>query len=344
MFRSATFKLTMWYLALVMAISLAFSIVLYHVTTSELAYGLHRETQRIYNQFPIFDNSPMLRPDADDSYSQHRILLRLITFNIIVLVGAGIASYWLARRTLKPIEEAHEQQKRFTADVSHELRTPLTALKMESEVTLLNTHADKEELRNTLKSNLEEVSKLETLINNLLRLTRLEADEVQNYFKPIQVAEIIKAAIAQVEKQATDRKIHIEQSIKQASVDGDESSLTQLIIILLDNAIKYSSSNSSVSISSEAKAKANSVKITIRDNGIGIAPKNLERVFDRFYRAENSRSKSDSSGFGLGLSIAKMIADLHNGDVILSSKVGAGTSATIILPLLETKNSIDKPK
>src|SRR5690349_10918291 len=123
MFRSATFQLTLWYLALVMAISLTFSGVLYQVATDELARGLHSETERIFLQFPVFDNSPMLRTGPDYDRGTHRILLRLVGFNIIVLFTAGFASYWLARRTLEPIEEAHEQQKRFTADVSHELRT-----------------------------------------------------------------------------------------------------------------------------------------------------------------------------------------------------------------------------
>src|SRR5665213_2436774 len=190
MFRSATFKLTMWYLGLVVLISVGFSIVLYHVATAELARGLHFQTQQIFNKFPIFDDSPLLRSGPDLSDGAHRILLRLIGFNIIVFVGAGFASYWLARRTLRPIEEAHEQQKRFTADVSHELRTPLTAIKMESEVALLNKQGSGAELRQVLQSNLEEVAKLETLINNLLRLTRLEASELQQNFTALQASDI----------------------------------------------------------------------------------------------------------------------------------------------------------
>src|SRR5206468_328883 len=100
---------------------------------------------------------------------------------------SGFASYGLARRTLRPIEESHEQQKRFTADVSHELRTPLTALKMSSEVALMDAAASKPALREALQSNLEEADKLELLINNLLRLTRLEATELQQTFSDIDV-------------------------------------------------------------------------------------------------------------------------------------------------------------
>lgn len=159
----------MWYLALAMAISLAFSVVLYHVTTNELSHGLRRETQRIYSEFPNLN--PAL-PIADGEYdiSAHNIWVRLVGFNIIVFVGSGFASYLLAKRTLGPIELAHEQQKRFTADVSHELRTPLTAIRMESEVALLNKKSSADKLRETLESNLEETSKLEALINNLLKI------------------------------------------------------------------------------------------------------------------------------------------------------------------------------
>src|SRR5579884_1537404 len=188
MFRSATFKLTMWYLAIAMAISLLFSVALYNVTTGELERGLSSESQNLVNNFPVFRGETRygLAPQPYYENSSHRILLRLIVFNVIVLIFAGGASYWLAKRTLEPIEAAHKQQKRFTADVSHELRTPLTAIKMESEVALLNQKSAAKELRQTIKSNLEEVTKLEVLINNLLKLTRLEADELQQNFQPVE--------------------------------------------------------------------------------------------------------------------------------------------------------------
>jgi two-component system sensor histidine kinase CiaH len=331
MFRSATFKLTMWYLALVIAISLIFSVVLYHVATDELARSLHREMQTIYNQFPVFDNSPLLRSSPDYDEGAHRILLRLIGFNLIVLAGAGVASYWLARRTLEPIEEAHEQQKRFTADVSHELRTPLTAIRMESEVALMNKQASQAELRQTLNSNLEEVTKLEALINNLLRLSRLEADELQQSFKTLQIKTLAQKASAQVQPLAAERHITLNNEVLAGKITGDEDSLVQLLVILLDNAVKYSPHDSVVSMS--VSSKSDQISLKISDQGIGIEPAQLEHVFDRFYRADNSRVKANSAeGFGLGLSIAKMIADLHHGTIELTSRVGQGTTASISLP------------
>jgi two-component system sensor histidine kinase CiaH len=339
MFRSATFKLTMWYLAIVMTISIIFSFALYNVTTGELDRGLNRETQRIDLQYPVFENDPNLQHmEPDTSADARRILLRLLSLNLIVLVGAGFSSYWLARRTLEPIEAAHEQQKRFTSDVSHELRTPLTALRMESEVALLHNKTSAAELRKTLKSNLEEVTKLDTLINNLLRLTQLEADELQQHFQPVSSKDVLEAGIEEVAKNAAARNITINKTIDDATLWGDRESLIQIIVILLDNAIKYSPEGKTVSLSSTTQS--DEVIWRISDEGKGIEPYALEHVFDRFYRADSSRAKSVSEGYGLGLSIAKMIADIHEGNITLKSRVGHGTTAIVLLPIAKPETSL----
>lgn len=341
MFQSATLRLTLWYLAIAMTISICFSAVIYNVATHELDRGLHRQSDRFYAQIPDdLMPDPRLRSrfEIESEVSAHRLLLRLIGLNLIVLGGAGYASYILARRTLEPIAAAHEQQKRFTADVSHELRTPLTALKMESEVALLNPKAKPADLRNTIKSNLEEASKLELLINNLLRLSRLEADELQQQFTTVNSSDVLHSAITQVKPQADAKKIHIDDTTKPHKIWGDSDSLQQLFVILLDNAIKYSNHGQSIKLTSRIKRDYLTIKIV--DEGSGIEPAALEHVFDRFYRADSSRHKGDSTGFGLGLSIAKMIADVHNGDITITSKVNKGTSVSVNLPL---PHSDDQP-
>jgi len=322
----------MWYLALVMAISLLFSVALYNVTTNELSNGLNSESQRIYNQFPVFDNDRFFDLHSQPYYdtSAHHILIKLIVFNIIVFFGAGLASYWLAKRTLEPIEAAHEQQKRFTADVSHELRTPLTAIKMESEVALLNKQAKDSELKATIKSNLEEVGKLDQLINSILRLTRLEADELQQNFSLVKTSEIIKEAKSTVEAQAKAKKQEIDILVHDGNIYGDKDSLTQLVVIILDNAIKYSPNKSHIDIKANNRDKF--VSIRIKDEGRGIKPEALSNIFDRFYRADESRNKGDQEGFGLGLSIAKMIADIHGGSITITSTENKGTTVTLLLP------------
>lgn len=343
MFRSATFKLTLWYIAIVMAISLMFSFILYSSATNELDRGINGETYRISRQFPVFRDTRLLKPGEDYANASHRLLMRLVGFNLVVLVGAGFASYWLARRTLEPIQAAHEQQKRFTADVSHELRTPLTALRMESEVALMNDKASARELRAALTSNLEEVTKLEALINNLLKLTRLEADELRQHFTRLNSRTITKTALEQAQTLADTRKITLNSQLADLPLQGDRESLVQLLVILLDNAIKYSPSGAVVTVTS--KQDEGAAIIAIEDHGQGIAPDALEHVFDRFYRADKSRTKASadkSEGYGLGLSIAKMIADLHGGTIHLSSQLGRGTTATLHLPLAATASKDQK--
>ena len=330
MFRSATFKLTVWYLAIITAISLIFSIVIYRFAVNELKLGLYHQTMRIYRDFPVFNGSPLLRSSNEIALGSHNILFRLIYFNVIVLGLAGVASYFLARRTLQPIEEAHARQQRFTADVSHELRTPLTALKMTSEVALLDHAAGKDDLRNALTSNIEEATKMDVLINNLLRLTRLDDAETQSGFSTVATTDLITQAMTQVTPIAEAKKIRLSQDGPAAELWGDPASLVQLLVILLDNAIKYSPTESTVALATSSKA--DQVQISISDNGPGISKDALPHVFDRFYRADSSRTRSDTSGYGLGLSIAKLIADRHNGQILLSSRPGLGTTATITLP------------
>jgi two-component system sensor histidine kinase CiaH len=337
MFRSATLRLTLWYLAIAMAISVLFSVVLYHVTTDELMRGLHSESVSLYRQFPVFQNDPKVnfRPAPFYNTSRHAIIIKLLGFNLIVLITAGISSYLLARHTLEPIEFAHTQQKRFTSDVSHELRTPLTAIKMESEVALLNNAAPANELRETILSNLEEVGKLESLINNLLRLSMLEADELQHNFTSLDSQLVARQAIEKVAKTAEHKDISIISQGKSAEALGDQDSLVQLLTILLENSIKYSAKDSKITIA--ISSNKNSVNWAVKDHGKGIEAEALQHIFDRFYRADFSRNKNNASeGFGLGLSIAKMIADVHKGNITISSQVGHGTTANVSVARAET--------
>ncbi|MEO8105183.1 MAG: HAMP domain-containing sensor histidine kinase [Candidatus Saccharibacteria bacterium] len=330
MFRSATLKLTAWYLAMVMTISIIFSLALYHVATDELARGIHRESERISRQFPVFQDNPILRSTTDYSRSQHALVLELLLLNLGVLVLAGLAGFFLARRTLEPIEQAHHRQARFTADVSHELRTPLTALRMESEVALLDDKSTPQDLRATLTSNIEEVGKMEILINNLLRLTKLDAGQLEQSFSDLQSKPIVDSAIEQVGQLAQHQSITIENKSEDLALFGDPISLTQAIVVLLDNAIKYSPAGSTVSVTSRIEG-ANTL-LSVNDTGKGIDKQALEHIFDRFYRVDASRNKTTQDGYGLGLSIAHMIANVHHGSIAITSRAGHGTKATLSIP------------
>jgi signal transduction histidine kinase len=333
MFRSATFKLTLSYVTIIALISIGFSIGIYQVASHDLESGLERQTERITNHFPVFMGSPYLRSQSTDlDESRDHLVGRLVALNVLVLTGAGFASYALARRTLGPIEAAHERQKRFTADVSHELRTPLTALRMESEVALLDPKTSKTELRDVITSNIEEAEKLNTLVANLLRLSQLDDADKNNQFSMVALNDTVQAAIDQLQTIATNRQVTIDAKLDgQVFVRGDQATLVQLFVILLDNAVKYSPSQSQVSVTLDKKGQL--ARLSITDHGIGISKHDLDHVFNRFYRADQARTSTETSGFGLGLSIAKLIADSHNATISLTSSPNRGTSAMVHIPL-----------
>jgi signal transduction histidine kinase len=252
---------------------------------------------------------------------------------VAVLIGAGFGSYWLARRTLKPIAAANEQQKQFVADASHELRTPVTALKMGTEVALMDTTVGKEALRDALQSNLEEADKLERLLNSLLRLSKLDSDVAAATLATIDLKDVIAHAVEQTKRQSTAKHIAVDNTIDTSmTLTGDKDSLEQLFIILLDNAVKYSPAQSTITIL--GTMHDHTVTVTVADQGIGIESEALGHVFDRFYRADKARTSNN--GFGLGLAIAKHIADLHQGSITLKSAAGRGTKAIVNLPLEPT--------
>lgn len=330
MFGYAKTQLTLWYTVIITVITVFFSGIIYQIGARIIDRDLHRQ-HNIINQLHL--NGPVLIPRPDDQIiqSKHELLVKLIILNIAILFFSLIASYFLAKRTLKPIKESLNQQKNFTSDVSHELRTPLTAIRMESEVALMNKKSTKEDLAKTIESNLEEVDKLEAIISNLLKLSRLEASEIKSSFKNNDLNEISNSAITKIDHLAKNKEIKINHKNTNLKVYGDKESIEQLLVIVLDNAIKYSPRKSDINIT--YSTSRDEVSIIIEDKGRGISPSDLDHIFDRFYKADKSRTKDqENKGFGLGLSIAKMISDLHDGEIKITSEEGKGTTVEIILP------------
>lgn len=342
MFRSAVFKLTAVFLAIVMAITIGFSAILYNLAVQELQRGFQNQYVQWLTEYAPYGLRQPGNPAAELAERSNHILTQILYFNLLVFVFTGIASYLLARRVLRPIERAHEQQKRFTADVSHELRTPLTALSMDTEVTLLDKQASKAQLRQTLAGNLEEAKRMESLVNNLLQLASLEANQLRTDFSRITLQDVAQNAIAMIAKSAETKKIAIVTELKPGHIFGNSDSLTQLVAILLENAIKYSRAGSAVYVRTEVAG--HTAKISIQDSGVGIPPEALPHIFDRFYRADSARSTKEHKGFGLGLSLAKLIADVHNAEIILSSIPDQGTEAQVLLPAAPTRTARRPPR
>lgn len=341
MFQQAVIRLTVIYLILVMILSAVFSVALYGVSTQEL----NRLVARQQAQQALLDQaflSPADRQAVDDFFAQrteetekseHAIALRLIYLNALILLLGGAASYLLARRTLHPIEETLEAQKRFTSDASHELRTPLTAIKSEIEVALRDRGMRLPEARKLLKSNLEEVAKLEVLSNGLLKLAR--QDQKLDYVETMPVEELIDAAINRIQRAATAKHMRIVRKVsaEKESVQGERWGLVESLFILLDNAVKYSPSRTTITVSADIVHKH--LVMAVTDEGQGIAPHDLPHIFRRFYRADQSRSKETIAGYGLGLSIADRIIRLHGGDIRVASTPNQGSVFTVTLPLVQ---------
>lgn len=337
MFQSARLKLTAWYVIIIMFVSLSFSLVIYRLLTNELVRFLHlqidRQETRIRQKLfftpagPIFVTTP--EPELIEEVEQ-RIRVMLIAINGVILVVSGTASYFLAGKTLRPIAEVMDEQKRFISDASHELRTPLASLKSEIEVNLRDKALNLSEARKVLTSNLEEVDKLQDLTDGLMTLSRFQASANGFAYESIPVNELITSAVNSVSKIAKKKNISIHFAVAEGSVYGDRRNLTELFTILLDNAIKYSAADTSVAI--ESKRTRMTVIVTVSDQGYGIAQEDIPHIFDRFYRADKSRSKTNAEGYGLGLAIAKSIVQRHRGSLGVKSTVGKGTTFTVTLP------------
>lgn len=336
MFRKARITLTIWYLAIIMAISIFFSTFIYIGATGEFNRILRmqeyrrehpevrprliQDIQLQYQNLPI-EPDPKVIEDAEA-----RVLESLIGINLIIFIMSAISGYFLAGRTLRPIKKMMDEQNRFVSDSSHELRTPLTSLRSEIEVALRNKSLSVVNANKILQSNLEEVINLQILSDNLLELSQNGKLVSKNLMEDLSIAKIIDEAVRKTVSLAKIKQIKIENNVKDYKIKGVFDRLTEVFVILLDNAIKYSSKGSKVEIFS--KVENNEIKISVKDYGIGIDSKDLTYIFDRFYRAEGSRTKH---GYGLGLSIAKKIIESHGGLITAESKDSKGSVFTIIL-------------
>jgi signal transduction histidine kinase len=343
MFHSARIKLTAWYLLIIMLISISFSVAIYRVLTSELdrvervqrlriERGLS-EQPRMIPPFDMRDESSrllILDPNLVEE-TKNRLLVMLGLINLAILATSSGAGYFLAGRTLKPISKMVDEQNRFITDASHELRIPLTSLKSEIEVNLRDKKLTLTGAKNLLESNLEEVNNLQVLSDGLIKLTQYQKGENGFTFSNISLVSIIDEAVKKVTKLAKNKSIAIINKVNDYTLEGSKPLLTELFSVFLDNAIKYSPKQSKVNLSSEKKD--GNIFIHIKDQGIGISEEDIPHLFDRFYRADKSRTKSDVQGYGLGLSIAGQIIESHHGSIKVRSVLDEGTTFTIQIPV-----------
>ncbi len=333
-FSTPTIRLAAIHLAIIMLMSIAFSVVLYHASDRQLARPLP--------QFGGMNDSLMgrfngdIRSAIEERFNQTRqeLAVRLVWINITTLLLGGVVSYVLARWSLRPIEESMEAQMQFVSDASHELRTPLTVLQTSNEVALRKKKLTEKEARVLAAHNVEEVKKLRDLSNSLLDL--LKDSNAPIALQPVDVQEVVSDALASVVEIAQEKDIVIEDTVPTMTIQTDRVLLTRIIVILLDNAVKYSYESTKVVVS--AKKSGKKIMIQVADQGMGIHASDLPSVFDRFYRADKSRATIDTSGYGLGLSIAKKMAEQLGAVLSVKSTVGKGSVFTVELPSAISEN------
>lgn len=279
----AYLKLTFMYASILCFVSIIFSTIIYSNTVNS------------FNIRPIksVQSEAIIKRDNE---IKKEMLFHLIVLDSIIIILGTIGSYFLSKKTLKPIEENLNLQMEFISNASHELKTPITVITMENEVLLREKNHSKEELLHQIKSNLEEVTSLSKLVNILLELARNNKITLEK----IKVCDVVNNACDKLKLLSKKKNITILNNIDNLKILANKDILEEVIVIILDNAIKYSDKNTTIKIYSKNS------KIFIEDEGIGIKEKDLKYIFDRFYRADKSHS---TEGYGLGLSLAKHLTE-----------------------------------
>lgn len=293
-----------------------------------------------YMKFPSQDKSSITIVYLNIQ-REKEFLTRLATIFLIIGLGSiGLAffgSLFLADKALIPIKEAWDKQKNFVADASHELRTPLSSIQTNLEVVLDNADETVESQSKWLNNILSENKRMSKLVDDLLILARADSQQEGMAMVPFRLDKAIEEAISPFEPIAAKKGIEIDMQLhEQISLAGDENHIKQLVVILVDNAIKYSPANGLVEV--ELKSGNNYIEILVSDTGEGIKEEEKNKIFERFYRIDKARSR-ESGGSGLGLSIADWIAKEHVGSISVSNGEIKGSVFRVVLPKNQGRRS-----
>jgi heavy metal sensor kinase len=274
-----------------------------------------------------------LRPVDRLSQTAEQMSLQNLTLRLpVVPSGDALERLSISLNTmLGRLRDSVQTSRRFLADASHELRTPLTVIKGELQELAGESTLTKRDLRERVGSVLEEVARLEHLVTGLLVLSRLDAGEPQRDWADVDLAELVSSTAEQMRLMADDRGIEIELSaLRKALVRGDRARLKQIIVNLLDNAIRFTKRGGTVWLRTAADDMGSVLEVS--DTGIGIPSASIPHVFDRFFRVDEARSRDDG-GAGLGLSIVKSICSVHGAEIEVESRVEAGSCFRVTFPL-----------
>ncbi|WP_447985616.1 heavy metal sensor histidine kinase [Nitrospira sp. Nam74] len=233
------------------------------------------------------------------------------------------------------LEASFQQVRQFTSDASHELRTPLTVLKGETELALRRPRSA-DDYRVVLESSLEEIDRMSRIVDELLFLSRADLGEIKMESRPVRLDHLFDDLKRQAEVLGYEQGVQIVTGlIEPATVAGDDMRLGELVLNLLDNAIKYSPPGGRVEMS--LLTQDGMARLSVSDEGIGVAREEQAHIFDRFYRTDAARAHT-KKGTGLGLAICQWIVDAHHGTIEVHSELGKGSTFTVVLPLMASSD------
>lgn len=259
------------------------------------------------------------------------LLYVVVIGGAVSIVIAMVAGLFLARRALVPIQVSWEKQQQFIADASHELRTPLAAILVNLERLFRFPDRTIEQESEKIMVGMQEARRLSKLVSDLLTLARSDSNELQIMPQRFRLDEMVQKCTQVFTQLAIVKEVSLETDIETPlEMVGDEERLHQLLVILLDNALKYTNENGKIYVT--CKREGQRVSVLVKDTGMGIPKEDIPFLFDRFYRVDKMRSRA-TEGTGLGLSIAKWIVDAHHGKIQVSSEEGLGTSFLVTLPM-----------
>ncbi|WP_166239862.1 sensor histidine kinase [Paenibacillus turpanensis] len=261
----------------------------------------------------------------------NNLVITFAAVGLIMLFIIFFISRYFANRSIAPVKEAFDKQKQFIADASHELKTPLAIINTNADVLLANSEDTIRSQSKWLQYIKSETERMTKLTNDLLYLTELDDSRIEMLHSAFPLSEAVEDVILTMEAVIFEKQLTLSYDIEPGlSVHGSSEQIKQVIMILLDNAIKYT--NSSGTIDVQLKKRHHEALLTVTNSGEGIAPEHLERIFDRFYRSDPSRARK-LGGYGLGLAIAKAMIEQHKGKISCRSTVGDQTTFTVQLPL-----------
>lgn len=335
MLQKTRYLLTGWYVLITLSVSIIFSLILYIGVSRPLRdfskiSELNKQNPSINVSFPRPRPLFPFPSDVTPQMIVNRVKILLVVVNIVLVFVSAGGGYFLAGKSLRPVQEMLDEQSRFISDASHELRAPITAIRTELEVACMNKHLGTV-AQKVLRSNLDEVIHLQHLANDLLELNKYEKEKNAVHATHCNLLDISERAIISVMPLLKERNMTVDNQLQDISVSGDKLSLIRLFTILLENATKYSDVHKVISLRSRIEKEH--VIIDVIDQGIGISDTDKRHIFDRFYRADKARARHETSGYGLGLAIAYHIVKRHSGKITVSSTLGKGSTFTVCLPL-----------